>query len=180
MIPDGDLLRSRVVTELGSPLENALDRRLDGYAVLAPRETLLGDSEGSGVLTFESGIPTLAYHAGTERGGPPALADMGTGPFRLELYALDAERLEVPHAAGDLRIPPGMVAERLVGDSALADRTRALASTDRDTDCGALEAFLDDEAAIEALRESAHEEAERRAKRWGFEDAISDGATSRW
>lgn len=177
MIPEGDLLRSRVVTDLAPALEDALDRRLDGYAVLAPREALLGaedERDDRGVLTFEAGVPTLAYHPGTDRGGPAALADIGPGPYRLELYALDAAHLEVAHATGSLRVPPGMAAERLAGDSALADRVRKAADEgDTETD-GALEAFLENEAAIENIRESARSEAAARAADWGFEDAIDD------
>lgn len=177
MIPDGDLLRSRVVTDLAPALEDALDRRLDGYAVLAPRDVLLGDAEDRGVLTFEAGVPVLAYHAGTDRGGPAALADIGAGPYRFELYALDADDLAGPHDSDDLSVPPGMPAERLAGDSALADRTREVATTgrdrSRDDECGgALEAFLENETAIEAIRESARREASRRAVEWGFEDAL--------
>ena len=175
MIPEGELLSSRVVTDVATALEDALDRRLDGYAVLAPRDVLLDDADDRGVLTFEGGVPALAYHAGTDRGGPPALADVGAGPHRVELYAVDAAALDVPHAAGELRVPAGMPAERLAGDASLAERTRAVASADpapgRD-DGGALEAFLEDEAAVAEIRESARAEAERRAEEWGFEDAI--------
>lgn len=175
MIPDGDLLRSRVVADLAPALEDALDRRLDGYAVLAPRDVLLGDADDRGVLTFERGVPTLAYHAGTDRGGPPALADVGAGPYRFDLYALDADHLAVPHDSDDLRVPPGMPAERLAGDSALADRTREVATTGHDDQCGgALDAFLENEAAVEAIRESARREATRRAVEWGFEDAVEE------
>lgn len=178
MIPDGDLLRSRVVADLAPALEDALDRRLDGYAVLAPREALLGTGDGAGedrgVLTFEAGVPTLAYHAGTDRGGPPALADIGPGPYRLELYALDAAHLEVAHATGSLQVPPGMAAERLAGDPTLAERVRKAADEDGAETDGALEAFLENEAAIENIRESARSEAAARAADWGFEDAIDD------
>jgi len=176
MIPDGDLLRARVVTDLSVPLEDALDRRLDGYAVLSARETLLSDGEDCGVVTFEDGVPVLAYHAGTDRGGPPALADIGAGPHRLELYALDAAHLSVPHTTDELRVPPGMAAERLAGDADLAARTRRVADEpDADgTDAGAVAAFLDDESAVEAIRESARAEAERRAEEWGFEDALGN------
>ena len=172
MTPEGELLRSRVVTDLAPALEDALDRRLDGYAVLAPRDVLLADAEDRGVLTFEAGVPAYAYHAGTDRGGPAALADVGPGPYRVELYALDADALELPGGADDLRVPPGMPAERLAGDAALAERARAATSTDGDDGGGALEAFLANEAAVEAIRESAREEAARRAEEWGFEDAI--------
>ncbi|PSP78584.1 hypothetical protein BRC88_10950 [Halobacteriales archaeon QS_4_69_225] len=174
MIPDGELLRARVVTDLAAPLEDALDRRLDGYAVLAPRETLLSDDDDRGVITFETGVPALAYHAGTDRGGPPALADIGAGPHRLELYDLDPAHLTVPHTTDELRVPPGMPAERLAGASDLADRTRRVADEPETIDDGAVAAFLDDEDAIEDIRETARAEAERRAEQWGFEDAIED------
>lgn len=173
MTPEGELLRSRVVTEFGVVLEDALDRRLDGYVVLAPREALLGETDGRGVVTFEDGVPTLAYHVGTDRGGPPALADIGAGPYRSELYALDAETLTLPHGVEKLRVPPGMPAERLAGDGALADRTRAAASDETpDDERDALAAFLEDEAEIERIKESARTEATRRAEEWGFEDAL--------
>ena len=175
MIPEGELLRSRVVTDLAVALEDALDRRLDGYAVLAPRDVLLDDADDRGVLTFDGGVPALAYHAGTDRGGPPALADVGPGPYRVELYAVDAAALDVPHGADELRVPAGMPAERLAVDAGLAERTRAVATTDRAAGSdggGALEPFLEDEAAVAEIRESARAEAERRAQEWGFEDAI--------
>lgn len=178
MIPEGELLRSRVVADLAPVLEDALDRRLDGYAVLAPRDALLGDDDDRGVLTFERGVPALAYHVGTDRGGPPALADVGAGPYRIELYAVDAAALEATHGTAELRVPPGMPAERLTGDGALADRTRAAAGAataigaDHDDDRDTLAAFLADEDAIAEIRESARAEAERRAEEWGFEDAI--------
>ncbi len=174
MIPDGELLRARVVTDLAAPLEDALDRRLDGYAVLSPRETLLSDDDDGGVITFEDGIPALAYHAGTDRGGPPALADIGAGPHQLELYDLDPAHLTVPHTTDELRVPPGMPAERLAGAPDLADRTRRVADDPETADDGAVAAFLDDEDAIENIRETARAEAERRAEEWGFEDAIED------
>ena len=176
MTPEGELLRSRVVTDLAPALEDALDRRLDGYAVLAPRDVLLADAEDRGVLTFEEGVPAFAYHAGTDRGGPPALADVGSGPYRFELYSVDADALDLPGGADDLRVPPGMPAERLAGDASLAARTRAAAdggSGDRVADDrDALAAFLEDEAAVAEIREAAREEAARRAEEWGFEDAI--------
>lgn len=174
MIPDGDLLRSRVVTDLAAVLEDALDRRLDGYAVVEPRDALLGDTDDSGVVTFEDGVPTLAYHVGSDRGGPPALAAIGAGPYQLELYALDAADLEIAHESDDLRVPPGMPAERLAGAPDLAERTRRAATTDHDDDRDALSAFLDDESAIEELRENARTEAEARAEEWGFEDAVPE------
>ena len=88
-LPPGQLVRSRVVKDLRTALVGALDREVTGYAVLEPRESLLLDESGEGVLTFEGGVPVVAYHTGTDRGGPPALADLAaSGPYRLELFAL--------------------------------------------------------------------------------------------
>jgi hypothetical protein len=175
MIPDGDLLRARVVTDLVAPLEDALDRRLDGYAVLSSRDAMLADDEDRGVITFEDGVPALAYHVGTDRGGPPALADIGAGPHRLELYHLDAAHLQVPHETDELRVPPGMAAERLAGDPDLADRARRVADDpSAPTADGALAAFLEDDDAIADIRETARAEAERRAEEWDFEAALEE------
>lgn len=171
MIRTGDLVRSHVVTDLGSVLEDALDRRLDGYAVVSPRDSLLFDDDGAGVLTFERGVPTLVYHTGTDRGGPAALADIGSGPFGLQLYRLDSEDLDLPGDVSTLRVPPGSVAERLVGDGALADRTRRVAP-DAQEDKDPVVAFLEEASAIEELQQTAREEAKRRAREWSFEDVL--------
>ncbi len=175
MIPDGELLRSRVLTALAPALSDVLNRRLDGYALLSSRDSLLGTDDESGVITFEAGVPVLAYHSGTDRGGPAALDDIGPPPYRFELYALNADALELPHRTDDLRVPPGAVAERLTDEPSLADRTRGLAGEvldDRSEDT--VEAFLEDEAAIDDIRQSAREEALDRADEWGFADAIED------
>jgi hypothetical protein len=206
-LPDGRLVRSRVVTDPRTALVDALDRETTGYAVLEPQGSLLLDGDGHGIVTFERGVPVVAYHTGTERGGPPALADLATeGPYRLELFAVDPGALERVHVRDSFRVPPGMAAERLVGDSTLAERTREAASpapggtgvdddagrsrdsrvqsgdapTDvgrgepdagddtADRQVGAVEAFLDDEEKVAAIREEAREEAEARAEEWGF------------
>lgn len=174
MIPDGELLRSRVVTALSPTLEDALDRGLDGYAVLSPRDALLDADDERGVLTFEDGVPTLAYHTGTDRGGPPALADIGPPPYQLELYALDAEALELPHRTETLRVPPGTVAERLAANGELAARIRGAADDDGRSDTDTVESFLENEAAVADIREAARENALERADEWGFSDAIED------
>ncbi len=184
-VPDGRLLRSRVVSDPRDSLAEALDRELTGYAVLEPQATLLLDAEGRGVVTFRDGVPDLAYYTGTDRGGPAALGDMAMpGPYHVELY-------ELPDGAGDAladaascQVPPGMPAERLAGDPALAASTRRAtgdARADPETgdaaaderpppdDRGAVEAFLDDEAKIAAIREQARQEAEARAEEWGFD-----------
>jgi hypothetical protein len=76
-----------------------------------------------------------------------------------------------------------MPAERLAGDPDLAARTRAKAPDDRvrespggDSDSdevaqqSAVEAFLEDEGKIEAIREQAREEARERAAEWGLDE----------
>lgn len=178
-LPRGRLQRRRVVEDLGTPLANALDAELTGYATLESQDALLLSAEGLGVVTFEAGVPVVAYHTGTDEGGPAALAAVaGGGPYRLELFELDPADLAPIHDAADLLVPPGMPAERLAGDPALADHTleaapaerrRAAPDPDESDRQGAVEAFLADEEKIEAIRERAREEAERRAEEWGFD-----------
>lgn len=181
-LPRGRLRKSRVVTDPRDVLADVLDRGLNGYAVFESQETLLLDAEGRGVVTFDDGVPVLAYHTGTDRGGPPALADLAVpGPYHVSLYALDPADLDPAHQADDLRVPPGMPAERLAGDPALADSTRRAAPADRrdpvensdsTDDTGdpqsAVEAFLDDAEKIEAIKDQARAEARERAAEWEF------------
>ena len=184
-LPDGELLRSRAVDDLGALFEDALDRRLTGYAVLEPQDALLADGDGAGVLTIADGVPVLAYATATERGGPPALADLAVpGPYHVRLVAVPDGGLDAVHDTPELAVPPGMPAQRLAGDAELADRTRRRAPATRTQsdaqatrapdraadDPGALEAFLDDEEKIAAIREQAREEARERAREWGFDD----------
>jgi hypothetical protein len=176
-LPRGDLLRSRVVDDPGEALAAALDRRLTGYAILEPQDALLLGDETRGVLTFEDGVPVLAYCTDTERGGADALADVaGPGPYSVEIYEIDSSALAEAHEADDLRVSPGLPAERLGNDRTLVTRTRDAAPDDRlgadDTD--AVEAFLADESQIEAIREQAREEARARAEEWGLADALDD------
>jgi len=188
-VPEGRLVRSRVVMDPGTALARAVDRSLTGYAVLEPRDALLAGEggDGRGVLTFEEGVPVLAYHAGTDRGGPPALADLAVpGPCRCELYELDATDLAEAHEADDLRVPPTLPAERLAGDRRLAERTRRAAPEERlrdgdgnpgethddDPSPSALEAFLTDEEKVDAIREQARKQARERAAEWGLEDQL--------
>ena len=175
-LPRGRLVRSRVVDDPATALAVALDRSLTGYAVLEPQDALLLDSEASGVLTFEDGVPVLAYHTGTDRGGPEALADLAEpGPYRADLYALEPDSLEAAHDTPELVVPPGMAAERLGGDPVLADRTRAVAPADRlqSSDADPVESFLEDDAKIRAIQARAREEAERRAKAWGLDNEMT-------
>jgi hypothetical protein len=176
-IPRGDLLRSRVVDDPGTTLATALDRRLTGYAVFEPQDTLLLDDETRAVVAFEDGVPTLAYCPDTDRGGADALGDVtGPGPYSVDLCELDRAALAEAHEADDLRIPPGLPAERLTDDRDLVRRTREIAPDERLGNEGtdAVAAFLEDEAGIEAIRERAREEARTRAEEWGLTDALDD------
>ncbi|MFB6298463.1 MAG: hypothetical protein ABEH56_08080 [Salinirussus sp.] len=173
-LPRGSLLRRRVIEDPATPLTDALEADLTGYARLESQDALLLDAEGTGLLTFEAGVPVAAYHTGTDAGGPAALADIAVpGPKRLELYELDGSVLASVHDARDLRVPPGAPAERLAGDPALAERTRSRAPDTRldedDDGPGAVEAFLEDEAKIAAIRERAREEARARAEEWDLQ-----------
>ncbi|WP_248897821.1 hypothetical protein [Haloplanus halobius] len=176
-IPRGRLRRSRVVDDPGTALATALDRELTGYAVFEPQDAVLLDDETRGVVTFEDGVPVLAYCTDTDRGGADALADMsGPGPYNVDLYELDRSALADAHDADDLRVSPSLPAERLTDDRELVTRTRDRAPAERlgHDDTAAVEAFLDDESQIEAIRERAREEAQTRAEEWGLTDALDD------
>ena len=172
-VPTGELLRSRVVPDARTPLEDALDRQLTGYAVLTPT-AVLDPGRGSVVVTFEAGVPVVAYHTGSDRGGPAALGGLASpGPYRVELYASAEDDLDPVHAVDDLQVDPGAPAERVAGAPDLAERTRRAAPDDRDTTGrDPVEAFLADEERIAAIREEARAEAERRAEEWGFDEAV--------
>ncbi|MEF8842783.1 MAG: hypothetical protein V5A62_14355 [Haloarculaceae archaeon] len=170
-LPTGRLLRSRVVDDPGTVLANALDRELTGYATLEPQGTLLADEGGRGVLVFEVGVPRLAYHPRTGGGEVALSAMVGPGPCRVEMCEAPAAALPAFDAPGPA-VDPGRPAERLAADPDLAARTRR-----RAPDCevgSAVEAFLEDEAAVDAVREEARAEAERRAEEWGLEDVLRD------
>ena len=180
-LPEGQLVRSRVESDPAVPLAAALDRRLTGYAVFEPQDALLLDDDGSGVVTFEDGVPRSATHTGTGAGGPDALADLAApGPYDVELRELRSDALAALDRSGR-RVSPGLVADRLAGDPDLAERTRAAAPdawTD-DADSGgesgsldAVEAFLDDEGKIDAIRDRAREEAKERAAEWGLDGEL--------
>lgn len=170
-LPAGRLLRSRVVDDTGAVLADALDRGLTGYATLEPQGTLLAEEGNRGVLVFEAGVPRLAYHPRTG-GGEVALSAMaGPGPCRVELREAPRSVLPAFDAPGP-SVGPGRPAERLAEDSALAERTRRRAPDGAEG--SAVEAFLEDEAAIEAVREEARTEAARRAEEWGLEHALRD------
>ncbi|EMA60862.1 hypothetical protein [Halorubrum kocurii] len=178
-IPRGDLLRSRVVSDVGTTLARALDRELTGYATLVPQETLLLEGDARGVVTFADGVPVLAYNTVSDSGGPDALAELAVpGPYRVELYAVDDGALETAHEEEALRVAPGAVATELADDQALADRTRDAAPDERldagrDDGGDAVAAFLEDDERIEAIREQARSEAAERAAEWGLDDALA-------
>ncbi|ESS02642.1 MAG: hypothetical protein A07HR67_02146 [uncultured archaeon A07HR67] len=178
-IPRGDLLRSRVVTDVGTTLSAALDRELTGYATVVPQETLLLSGEARGVITFADGVPVLAYNTVTDNGGADALAELAVpGPYRVELYAVAPDVLRRAHETAALRIPPAAAATELADDPDLAARTRAAAPAARLDDdreeTDALAAFLADDDRIAALREQARAEARRRAEEWGLDGALAD------
>ncbi|AGN02332.1 hypothetical protein L593_11945 [Salinarchaeum sp. Harcht-Bsk1] len=174
----GQLLQSKVVSDLGDVLERALDGSITGYATVEPQDVLLLDAEGVGVLAFEAGVPVAARHSGTGRVGREALAELSVpGPCRVELYERHRPVPFVEEPAN--RIPPGLPADRLVRDADLANRTRS-AAADRGigerTDADALQAFLTDEERVDAIRREAREEARARAEQWGLEDALVDSS----
>jgi hypothetical protein len=173
-LPSGRLVRERVVTDLGTVLATALDDELTGYALLESQDALLLDADGVGVVIFTDGIPRVAYHTGTDSGGEDALADVAVaGPYRLELYELDAAALADIHDTDAWTVPPGLPAEQLTGDPTLADRTRTVAGVDQqaadgDAEASAVESFLDDEETIADIQQRAREQATERAEEWGF------------
>jgi hypothetical protein len=162
---NGELVHARVVADPGAALADALSRELTGEAVFEPGGTVLLDDAARGVLAVEAGVPVRAYHTGTGRTGAEAVADLAdAGPYRVEFYAGEADG-----RGGS--VAPGVPAEVLADDPALADRTRERAPADApaaEQSADALEAFLADEQKIEAIKERAREEAERRAEEWGF------------
>lgn len=180
-VPAGRLCRSRVVDEFASTLERLLDESHTGYAVVEPGTTLLLDADTRVVLTFEAGVPVLAYDTTGDVGGRDALDALPAhGPYRVELYALTAADLAPVHEAEACRVRPDLPAERLAGDTALAERTRAAAPDDRLDETDPVEAFLADAERIESIREQARAEAQARADEWGLTEQLagdeSDGS----
>jgi len=174
-LPSGRLVRERVVSDVGTVLSTALDSDLTGYALLESQDALLLDAEGIGVLTFDDGVPTVAYHTGTDNAGEDALADIAVaGPYRLELYGLDETDLAAVHDTDALTVPSASPAEQLAGDPQLADRTLDAAETEQQErseesdDRGAVEAFLEDEERIDEIRQRAREQAAERAEEWNL------------
>lgn len=169
-LPEGQPCFDRVVMAVDGPLGEALERSLTGYGEIVPQAGLLGDGVGAGIIWFEDGIPIRARHSGTGRTGSAALADIAeTGPYRVRLVeATLPDRID-----GARTLPPAAPAERLAGDESLAERTREVAgdspTEDSEAEIDAVEAFLADDAKIEAIQQQAAAEARRRAEEWGFE-----------
>lgn len=179
-LPRGDVVASRVLDDHERALRAAFDERLTGYLVLEPSTTLLLDDDGAGVLTVSDGVPVLASHTGTERGGADALADLaGPGPVKAERRAVDPTDLGAVHdadGADALAVAPGEPARVLTGDRDLAAAARDRAPADHpghDASDDPLESFLANEDRVAQLREDARAEAERRAEEWGFVDELS-------
>ncbi|WP_323674777.1 hypothetical protein [Halorubellus sp. PRR65] len=179
-LPQGEVVASRVLDDHERALRAALDERLTGYLVLEPSATLLLGDDGAGVLTVNDGVPVLASHTGTGRGGADALADLaGPGPVKAERRAVDPDALATVHdadGADALAVAPGEPSRVLTGDRDLATAVRERAPTDHPGNEAVddpLESFLADEARVEQLREDARAEAERRAEEWGFVDELS-------
>ncbi|MFB6221335.1 MAG: hypothetical protein ABEH90_07830 [Halolamina sp.] len=177
-VPQGDLLRSRVVDDVAETLDAVLDRGLTGYAVVEPAGSLLLGDEAMGVLTFEDGIPVVAYCETTDEGGADALAALaGANPCAVDLYELPVAALDPVHDTPSFRVPPGSPAEELAADPALAERTRERAPADRlneESRASAVESFLQDEQRIAEIQQEARAEAAERAAEWGLDEQLAD------
>ena len=174
-IPEGRLCRSRTDADVGETLAGALDRELTGYVVFEPQGSILRGGDERAVLTFEDGVPVLAYHVPSDAGGTDALAALSGGLFHADSYELPAAALEEAHRVDALEIPPTAPADRLADDDDLVERTREAAPDDRlddGDDPGSVAAFLADADRIDAIREEARAEAEARAAEWGLADQL--------
>lgn len=178
-VPQGELLRSRVVDDIADTLAAVLDEKFTGYTVLEPAGSLLLDDEATGVLTFESGVPVVAYCETTDEGGGDALAALaGPGPCGVDVYELPTAALEPVHDTPAFQIAPDAPAEELAADAALAARTREEAPAHRqdsgETGASAVEAFLQDDERIEEIQQEARTEAVERASEWGLDDQLAE------
>jgi hypothetical protein len=166
------------VDDPGEVLETVLDEELTGYVVFEPQDALLLGEATRGVVTFEDGIPVLAYDTERERGGRDGLDGFAvTGPNRVDVHAVAADALATAHETDEFRVSPGDPARVLAGDDRLADRTADAAPASRRNearDQSAVEAFLADAEAIEEIRSEAREEARARATEWGLDGVLTD------
>jgi hypothetical protein len=174
------LRTSRVVNDPVTPLERALETNLDGYVVFEPADALLLSDGARGVVTFEDGVPVVAYESGQDKRGEAAVRALSTpGPIRTEVYEVPTSSLSDAHdeVADAYRVPPGLPADLLADDPRLADRTREAAPAERlQEETDSVAAFLEDEARIAEIRERARAEAERRADEWGLSDQLADAS----
>ncbi|WP_411967961.1 hypothetical protein [Haloferax sp. YSSS75] len=180
-IPRGALRRSRVVDDPGDVLRTVLDEELTGYVVFEPQDALLLGEATRGIVTFEDGVPVLAYDTERDCGGQAGLEGFAvTGPNRVSVHVVDADALSEAHETDEFRIPPGEPARVLAGDERLATETAEVAPESR-REAGrsqsAVEAFLANEDAIEEIRSEAREEARARAAEWGLDDVLEDDET---
>lgn len=174
-IPPGDPVSARTVGDLSVPLRTALDERVTGYLVVQPARSILLGERARAVVTFDDGVPVLAYETSGDVGGPDALAAVaGDTPARAELYRLDEATLAPFHDRRDCRVPPDAPALELADDESLAGRTRERAPDDRGGDAeSAAAAFLADEDRIEAIRAEARSQAREHATEWGLTDQLA-------
>lgn len=179
-ITEGQLERSQMVTDYGQVLSDLLDDELTGYSRIESGDSVVFETDGAGILTFESGVPVAAYHTADGMTGEAALEELSKiGPFYIEVYTVEATVLSSVHETAAVRVPPERPAEQLAGDPALAERTRAAASSDqlsrgRETDGEALLAFLNDEDRIEEIRQEAKEQAKQRAEQWNLHTELTE------
>lgn len=178
-LPRGELVRSRTARSPGAALATALESAHTGYLLFEPADALLGDDDDACVLALADGVPTLAYHTGTECGGAAALADVAdAGPYHVDCYAVDREAFDDVADADELAVRPGAPATQLADDQALAERTRTAAPDDRTVATASerdpVEAFLADEERLDAIRSRARSEARRKAEAWDLTDALED------
>ncbi|MFB6146399.1 MAG: hypothetical protein ABEJ08_01770 [Halobacteriaceae archaeon] len=171
MGPNADPVYDRVVDDAGAALSAAFERSVTGHAVLESGRAVLLAEPARCRLALVDGVP-VAADARTESGADALATVAGGGPYRVVLYP-DPD-LDPADAPGD-PVDPGTPADLLATDPALAERTRRAApgdrpATDPDQGLDAVEAFLDDEEKIAAIRERARAEAERRAAEWGLDD----------
>ncbi|MDQ2053095.1 MULTISPECIES: hypothetical protein [Halobellus] len=174
-IPEGELCRSRTDADIGETLAGVLDRELTGYVVFEPQGSILFGNDERAVLTFEAGVPVLAYHSASDAGGRAALDALTGDLFHAEVYELAADALAAAHRVEELRVAPSAPADVLADDETLVDRTRDAAPEDRLADAAgasAVEAFLADADRIDAIRDEARAEAQARAAEWGLAEQL--------
>jgi len=181
-IPRGDLLRSRVVSDVGTTtLARALDRELTGYATLVPQETLLLEGDDArGVVTFADGVPVLAYNTVSD-GGPDALAESSRSRAPIASNCTRSRMARSRNRPRGRRAPRRPAPRRpnspTTKRSPTGPRRRPEERLDagRDDDSDAVAAFLEDD---ERTDRSANRRAQRGGRagvRVGLDDALAEG-----